>query len=194
MTSGRSQRKLRNFLIRRDIQLRIVFHNLIYFFLVIVVTLAAAISPILQDITFSGNLEKQYHASQILLAFLTKWVPLVGLVILFFILLQIVYTHRFLGPLVNFTHTFRHVARGDFTRKCRLRKGDYLIDESKEINLMVDGLSELVIQAQQECGEMSDCLQKAILSLKEGRKAGIEDVKESVIRFKDAMSRFKLAP
>jgi len=59
---------------------------------------------------------------------------------------------------------------------------------------MVDGLSELVIQAQQECGEMSDCLQKAIPSLKEGQKEAIEDVKESVIRFKDAMARFKLAP
>jgi len=40
-------------------------------------------------------IEKQYHASQILLAFLTKWVPLTGLVILFFILIQIVYKHRF---------------------------------------------------------------------------------------------------
>ena len=194
MTTGRNQRKLLNILIKRGIQLRIISHNLIYLFLVAVITLAAAISPIIQDIAFSGNIEKQYHAAQILLAFLTRWAPLMGIVILFFVLHQLVYSHRLLGPLINFVHTFRHVARGDLTRKCHLRKGDYLVDEGREINLMVDGLSELVVQAQHECSELSDCLQAAIPSLREGQKEVIEDVKEGVKKFKDAMCRFKLAP
>lgn len=194
MTSGRSQRKLRNFLIKRGIQLRIISHNLIYLFLVAVITLVATISPMVQDIAFSGNLEKQFHAAQIFLSFLAKWTPLMGLVILFFIFHQMVYTHRFLGPLINFGHTFRHVASGDLTRKCGLRKGDYLIDECREINLMLDGLSELVVQAQEECDELSDRLQQAMPSLKEGRKEAIEDIKEGVIKFRDAMARFKLEP
>lgn len=192
MTTGRSQRKLRNILIKRGIQLRIIFQNLIYLFLVAVITLVAAISPIIHDIAFSGNIEKQYHAAQILLTFLTRWTPLMGLVILFFILYQLVYTHRLLGPLVNFVHTFRHVARGDLTRKCHLRKGDYLLDEGREINHMVDGVSELVAQAQQECIELSDRLQKAIPSIKEGQKEAVEDVKAGVKNFRDAMCRFKL--
>lgn len=194
MTTGRSQRKLRNFLIRRGIQLRIIFHNLIYLFLVSVITLAAAISPMIRDIAFSGNLEKQYHAAQLLLAFLTRWTPLMGLVILFFILYQLVFSHRFLGPLVNFVHTFRHVARGDLTRKCHPRKGDYLLDEGKEINRMVGGLSALIVQAQQACDELSDRLQEAIPSLKEGQQEAIEEVKEGVKKFRDAILRFKLAP
>ena len=193
MKSGRSQRKLRNLLIKRGIQLRIVFHNLIYLILVAVITLVAALSPMLQDIIFSENLENQYHAAQFLLDFLAKWTPLMALVILFFICHQIVYTHRFLGPLINFNHTFRHIARGDLTRRCGLRKGDYLIDECKEINLMLDGLSELVLHAQQECDELSDSLRQAIPSLKAGQKEAIEETKKKVIKFKEAMSRFKLA-
>jgi len=194
MTTGRSQRKLRNYLIKRGIQLRIIFHNIVYLFLVAVITLAAAVSPMIKDIAFSGNLEKQYQAAQILLGFLTRWAPLMGLVILFFILYQLTFTHRFLGPLINFIHTFRHVARGDLTRKCHLRKGDYLVDEGKEINLMVDGLSELVVQAQQASDELSDRLQEAIPSLKEGKKEVVEEVKEGVKEFRDAMCRFKLGP
>ena len=192
MTRGRSQRKLRNFLIKRGIQLKIIFHNLIYLFLVSVITLAAAVSPMIQDIAFSGSLEKQYYGAQILLGFLAKWTPLMAVVILFFVLHQLVYTHRFLGPLVNFAHTFRHVARGDLTRKCYLRKGDYLFDESQEINLMLDGFSELVLQAQQECDKLSERLQKAIPSVKEGHIDVVEGVKEGVIKFSEAMRHFEL--
>ena len=179
-------------MIKRGIQLRVVFHNLIFLILVAVITLAAALAPMLQDIAFSDNLEMQYHASQILLVFLARWAPFMVLVILFFILHQIVYTHRFLGPLINFTHTFRHISKGDLTRRCRLRKGDYLTDECKEINLMIDGLSELVIHAQQKCGELSDCLQKAIPSMSEEREEDFKETKEKVMKFKEAISRFKL--
>jgi methyl-accepting chemotaxis protein len=146
----------------------------------------------LQDIAFSDNLEMQYHASQILLDFLSRWTPFMLLVILFFIIHQIVYTHRFLGPLINFTHTFRHIAKGDLTRRCVLRKGDYLIEECKEINLMLDSLAELVVHAQQECGELSDSLQKAIPPKSKEREEAFNEAKEHVIRFKEAVSRFKL--
>ena len=74
------------------------------------------------------------------------------MVVVFFIFIvhQLILTHRVCGPLVNFMHTIREVARGNLTRKSYIRKADYLDDECKEINQMVDGLRDLLLEARLE--------------------------------------------
>ncbi len=50
-------------------------------------------------------------------------------------------THKFCGPLVNFTNSFKKIAQGDLTRKVVLRSRDLLKEEAGRFNEMIDDLS-----------------------------------------------------
>jgi methyl-accepting chemotaxis protein len=54
---------------------------------------------------------------------------------------QIWVTHKFCGPLVNFTNSFQKIAQGDLTRKVVLRSKDFLKEEADQFNTMMDNLS-----------------------------------------------------
>lgn len=45
---------------------------------------------------------------------------------------------------MNFKHTIKKISVGDLTRRVALRKTDYLKEEGRQINNMIDGLTRLV--------------------------------------------------
>ena len=45
---------------------------------------------------------------------------------------------------------FRKMAAGDLTRKIFLRQGDFLKNECEKINLMIDGLSDLILRLKKD--------------------------------------------
>jgi methyl-accepting chemotaxis protein len=53
--------------------------------------------------------------------------------------------HKFCGPLVNFSHTFKKISQGDFTRKIFLRQYDFLKNEAAQVNDMIDSLSDHIM-------------------------------------------------
>jgi len=53
--------------------------------------------------------------------------------------------HRFCGPLVNFSHTFKKISQGDLTRKIFLRRYDFLKNEAAQVNDMIDSLSDHIM-------------------------------------------------
>lgn len=53
--------------------------------------------------------------------------------------------HKFCGPLVNFSHTFKKIAQGDLTRKIYLRQYDFLKNEAAQVNDMIDFLSDHIM-------------------------------------------------
>ncbi|MFP4476167.1 MAG: hypothetical protein ACLFOY_11470 [Desulfatibacillaceae bacterium] len=144
-----NQRKLRNFLINKDVQLRLVLHNFIYLFLFVGVTLAVVLSPLIYDMSYAESIDVQYQAAQTLLHLFKLWLPAVVVMALLIFIHQVIVTHRLVGPLVNFSHTFRRVAGGDFTRRSRLRRGDYLKKECREINEMVDQLALFITRVKE---------------------------------------------
>ena len=123
---SRRDRKLRNYLISNDLQLRVIFMILLHMLLVAIIAVGFSLSPFIQDMLFAQDLEIQYHAAQMFLHLIKRLIPAVAAIFLLVFFHQVIITHRICGPLVNFSNTFTTIAQGDLTRKIYLRKGDYL--------------------------------------------------------------------
>ena len=63
---------------------------------------------------------------------------------------QIIMSHKFCGPLVNFVNSFKKVSKGDLTRKIHLRRYDLLKGEARQLNEMIDGLSNKIVEIKNE--------------------------------------------
>lgn len=68
----------------------------------------------------------------------------IGLKICVFLVLVVLFSailsHKMAGPIYNFERTCREIAKGDFSKRVRLRQGDNMTDLQKEFNEMMDVL------------------------------------------------------
>jgi nitrate/nitrite-specific signal transduction histidine kinase len=141
MKAKKKARKLHNYLISRDIQLRIVITNFLYLCLISLVLVLAVLSPYFYDIFNDDELWVQYLSAKTFLVLLDRLVIALPLIFLISFFHFIVLTHRFCGPMINIKNTIQEVARGNFTRKVFLRKNDFLKEEAATLNHMIDQLS-----------------------------------------------------
>jgi hypothetical protein len=58
------KRKFRNYLINKDLQLRLIRNNLFYQLICVIVTVSILLYPLVQDMIYSPDLESQYRAAQ----------------------------------------------------------------------------------------------------------------------------------
>jgi methyl-accepting chemotaxis protein len=144
MEKQKNRRSLRNYLILKDVQLKLMAINFLNILLVVTVTVTVLMAPLYLPLAGSASMEEEYYAALFSVA-LTKQLPIVlGLVLLLFIGNQFIITHQFCGPIKNFCNTFREITSGNLTRKVRLRKRDMLQSEAESINSMIDGLTQLI--------------------------------------------------
>lgn len=141
---SRKDRKLKNYFINNDLQLRMISSSLIYMFVVVLAMLAVVLFPIIQEMMTAEDIDAQYFAARTFLMMTRRLVPAVAIMLAAIFIHQVVLSHRICGPLVNFTHTFKRIGEGDFSRRVFLRHGDYLKRECDRINEMIDGFSVLV--------------------------------------------------
>ena len=141
MKSTKKARKLQNYLIASDIQLRIIITNFLYLCLISLVLVLAVLSPYYYDIFNNDELWTQYLSAKTFLVLLDRLVIALPLIFVISFIHFIVLTHRFCGPMINIKHTLQEVARGNFTRKVFLRKNDFLKEEAATLNHMIDQLS-----------------------------------------------------
>lgn len=145
-----NRRKLKNYFIAKDLQLKVIAINFIYLVLVVLITIATLMLPLYTLLQQSPDLEIQYHAALLFVA-VTEHLPLaLLLVFILFFTHQIIMTHQFCGPIINFSNTFREIMGGNLSRKVQLRKHDQLQNEAAAINSMVDGLSQRIGSIKQE--------------------------------------------
>ena len=144
METRNHKRKWRNFLIRKDIQLRLVIYNLIFLLLAICVVIATALIPLYTNFQNPESLWSQHFSAKFFLVIIDRLaIVFVGIFAVAFIF-QIVLTHRFAGPLINFGKTFQKITEGDLTRKISLRRKDFLHKEASQVNEMSDALTTLI--------------------------------------------------
>ena len=62
----------------------------------------------------------------------------IAIYILFVIIISAILSHKMAGPIYRFEQTFRQVAKGDFSQRVRLRKGDQFKEMQDEFNKMMD--------------------------------------------------------
>lgn len=195
--NSRNDRKIKNLFINKNLQSKIIITGMLYMFLVLIITIGTILFPIIHEMLRSDDLNTQYKAAQSFLILAKRLLPCTIVLFSFFFVHLILITHRICGPLVNFTNTFNHVARGDLTRKVKLRKRDYLHRECNEINAMIEGLSKHILTAKKNHDKMSEVLEEALESVEDinTRKRieiVLDEVKgEALIVSKD-LSTFKL--
>lgn len=191
------KRKIRNLFTHRDLQLRIILNSLVYLFLVLLVTLIVTLSPFMYDMFLSQDMNVQYQAAQTFLLVFKRLAPaLAGMFVLAFIH-QAVITHRVCGPLVNFTNTFRRVAKGDLTQKVTLRKGDFLKNECRKINTMIEQFAQLVSRVKNDHEKLvlllEDILKQAAdVDTKKKIEKTLDIIRREALFVSEDLSRFTL--
>jgi methyl-accepting chemotaxis protein len=150
MNTGNHQRKWRNFLIRKDIQLRLAIYNLLFLLFALGIVMATALIPLYTNFQNPENLWSQHFSAKFFIVIIDRLaIAFVGIFALAFIF-QIVITHRFAGPLINFGKTFQKISQGDLTRKISLRRKDFLHREASQVNAMAEALTLLIAKIKED--------------------------------------------
>ncbi len=171
--SKNKNRKLVNYLINKEVQLKLFAANLFYIFLVVIITVAVIILPVIGIMFKPGSSEAQYYATMIYLNITAKLPLAIIAVVILFAINHIFLSHRICGPLVNFRNTFRKIACGDFTRKIKLREKDFFKSDADEINKMIDNLSQIIYSVKKEHAELSSAARNISFA---NREKTIEDI------------------
>ena len=159
MKSKKSVRKLQNYLIAKDIQLRIVVTNFLYLCLIALVLVLTILSPYFYDIFNKEELWVQYLSAKTFLVLLDRLVIALPIIFLISFFHFIVLTHRFCGPMINIKHTLKELAQGNFTRKVFLRKNDFLKQEAAILNNAIDQLSGYFEDIREDNAALLDMLE-----------------------------------
>lgn len=191
------KRKLRNYLINKDLQLRLIRNNLFYLLICVIVTVGILLYPIIHDMMFLPDLESQYHAALTFLLLVKRLVPAILIVLVLFMGHTIITSHRICGPLVNFTHIFDSLAQGDLTGKVYIRKGDYLKSECERINLMIVGISGIINRLFANYNQLLATLQSLNeqakdTETKEKLESSLKIIRQDVEYVSDTLSGFKV--
>jgi len=192
-----NRRHLKSYIINKDVQLKMVLINLAYVLVIIFLTLLVLLWPVLHDMFLTDDPDVQYMAAQSFLVLMKYLVPAVGVMFLLSFVHQIVFSHRILGPLVNFGHTFERIAEGDLTRKVFIRKGDYLWKESERINAMIDSLSGVMADIRSSHEKLLSVIESMPKADNVNDERTLEDVLDLLQReallVKKGLSIFKIA-
>lgn len=144
MKTTQNQRKIKNYLTVNKNQFKLTLSNLGFSVLIIVVIIITVLSPFYYDIYLANDVYVQNYSAKVFLTLLERLslalITILLLAILYQIL-QVVYTHKFYGPMVNFSKTINRISQGDLTRKIFIRRHDFLKNEARQINEMMDALS-----------------------------------------------------
>ena len=161
MQAKTHRRKLKSYFINKKIQLRLAITNMIYMILVVSVVILTVLAPFYLDSFESLELCRQYLSAKLFIVLLERLAIAVGILLLVAFIHQIVMSHKFCGPLVNFVNSFKTLSKGDLTRRIYLRRYDFLKDEARQLNEMIDGLSNKMVEIKNENKLLVSALEKA---------------------------------
>jgi nitrate/nitrite-specific signal transduction histidine kinase len=196
MKPNKRPRKLKNYLISKDIQLRIVITNFLYLCLISLVLILTVLSPYFYDIFNDDELWVQYLSAKTFIVLLDRLIIALPLIFVISFIHFIVLTHRFCGPMINIKNTMQEVARGNFTRKVYLRKNDFLKEEAATLNHMIDQLSGYF----EDIREDNKTLLAMLEEKQDANKHGVEinpilnQVKANAMHTRDLLNKVKIDP
>jgi len=140
-----NQRQLKNYLIANKIHFKMMLANLMLMLLVVLVILGSVLYPFYQEIFKINDLYAQHYSAKFFIVLLDRLSLALFAVLLISLIYQMMINHKFCGPLVNFSNTFKKISQGDLTRKIFLRRYDFLKNEAAQVNDMIDFLSDRIM-------------------------------------------------
>jgi methyl-accepting chemotaxis protein len=141
MKKNKNRRKLRNYLIHREILLRLGLLNVFFAAAAAAAVIFAVLPPVYDGFQNPGDYQVQGFAAKTFVSILDRLVGSLSAILILGALYTIVLSHRFSGPLVNLSHTIKRISDGDFTRPVRLRRWDFLKKEAALANRMNEALA-----------------------------------------------------
>ena len=139
-----NRRQLKNYLVVNKFHLKLLVINLIYVLFIFAVIIGEILFPFYQDMFKINDLYAQHYSAKFFIVLLNRLSITLLVILVFIFLYQVMVNHKFCGPLVNFSNTFRKISQGDLTRKIFLRRHDFLKNEAAQVNGMIDSLSERI--------------------------------------------------
>ena len=70
--------------------------------------------------------------------------------LLFVVVISAILSHKMAGPVYRFEQTCKAIAKGDFSQRVRLRKGDQFVELQHEFNAMMDRVEAEINKKKQE--------------------------------------------
>lgn len=130
----------RTFLINPDYQLSVMFHFLILFFCVMIVTVFAInwqLEPVIEQVKLS-----QLPEDNPLVASVASFTQSINLTIIalttfsffMFAIMGLIVSHKTAGPIYNLTQHLRKIRKQNEVKPINFRKGDYFPELADEIN------------------------------------------------------------
>jgi len=140
-----SRRRLKNYFVANKIHFRMMIANLILMLLVFAVVIKAVLYPFYNEIFRINDIYAQHYSAKFFVVLLDRLSLALIAVLLISVIYQMIINHKFCGPLVNFSNTFKKISQGDLTRKIFLRRHDFLKNEAAQVNEMIDYLSDHIM-------------------------------------------------
>ena len=140
-----NRRRLKNYLIANKIHFKMMLANLMLMLLIFAVVIGAVLYPFYHEIFMIDDIYAQHYSAKFFVVLLDRLSLSLFAVLLIGLIYQMIINHKFCGPLVNFSHTFKKISQGDFTRKIYLRRYDFLTNEAAQVNDMIDFLSDRIM-------------------------------------------------
>ena len=137
-----NRRQLKNYLIANKIHFKMMLANLTLMLLVITVVIGGVLYPFYHEIFKINDIYAQHYSAKFFVVLLDRLSIALIAVLLISLIYQMIINHKFCGPLVNFSNTFKKISKGDLTRKIYLRRYDFLKNEAAEVNDAIDFLSD----------------------------------------------------
>ncbi|MGB2690287.1 MAG: methyl-accepting chemotaxis protein [Desulfobacterales bacterium] len=137
-----NRRHLKNYLVANKIHFKMMLANLILMLLAFAVVIGTVLYPFYQEVFKINDIYAQHYSAKFFVVLLDRLSLALIAVLLISLIYQIIINHKFCGPLVNFSNTFKKISQGDLTRKIYLRRYDFLKNEAAQVNDMIDSLSD----------------------------------------------------
>jgi methyl-accepting chemotaxis protein len=141
--------------------------------------------------------EQAVQAASKILYLHSKFWPAVLLVLVLICLHSIRTSHKIAGPLYRFDRLYESMKEGNLPKKVTLRKGDYLRNEMKNINEMLESLTirvQEIKDAQSGLNEaISECKDVVNHASKDEISKRMNDITEKGDQLGEKLAYFKLA-
>ncbi len=182
-----NRRQLKNYLIANKIHFNMMLANLILMLLVFAVILGAVLFPFYNEIFKINDMYAQHYSAKFFVILLDRISFALVAVLLISLIYQMVINHKFCGPLVNFSNTFKKITQGDLTRKIFLRKYDFHKNEAAQVNDMIDSLTDHILTIKKDHNRLLSTLKE--VSGREMERAEYQNVLETLRKKADILHK-----
>ena len=139
-TKNNSSSRRATILIKKGLQLR--------YMLLIILSVLCGLAIMTFELT--ATLSDLFDAYPVLVQPLyDEFIPIVTeffykifIYLLFVVVISAILSHKMAGPVYRFEQTCKAIAKGDFSQRVHLRKGDQFVELQNEFNAMMDRVEE----------------------------------------------------